>query len=344
MLSTVLAATLAVNSNPWTMVVGGDIMLNAVSAKQNPFAAIAPAMKSADIAYANLEVPLTTVRTGTPRKSAAEIKARSQYILKADPAHAKWLAVSGIDVVSLANNHAMDYGDAGRIQMVKALEAQGVAHTGAGTNLAEARRPAVLTVKGKLRIGFISSLSFLTEGAIYKCWPATAKAPGIAGFTVGGATNKASDTKVRAIVTEAKKHCDILVVCLHWGVEKQTVPKAYQVTLGRQFLTQGADVVLGAHPHVLQGAELYGKKPLFYSLGNFTSPKSGATALFRLHFDGKTYKSAEIIPYRYSVGVTSLPKAAAAATAASGFRQLSNAMVRAFPHKSTQAIHPNLAK
>lgn len=317
-------------------------MLNAVSAKTDPLAAVGPYFRSADIGYGNLEIPLTTSRTATTRKSAAEVKARTQYILKADPAHAKWLDKNGITVVSLANNHTMDYGPTGMREMMKGLDAARVRHFGAGETLAAARRPVVVTLKNGMRVGFISHLSFLTDGAIAKCWPAGTNSPGISGFTVGGATNKAADAKVRSIVETAKSQCDFLIVCLHWGAEKQTIPRPYQVTLGRQFLAQGADLVLGAHPHVLQGAEQIGRKAIFYSLGNFTSPKAGSTAVFRLRFDGNAFLGSDMLPVSYSAGKLTLRKATDTDRDVASFGRLSASLLKSFPSRASTAIMPSL--
>ena len=80
------------------------------------------------------------------------------------------------------------------------------------------------------------------------------------------------------------------------STERKTVPDPYQVTLGRGFVEAGADCVLGAHPHVLQGAELYAGRPVFYSLGNLVSPLSGSTGVFKLTFEGRRLKGVEMLP------------------------------------------------
>lgn len=343
MISVIAATALLQSQATWTMAVGGDIMLNGVSPAKNPFAAVAPAFKGADVAYANLEIPLTNARTATIKKTAAEVKARSQYILKADPRHGKWLGSFGLDVVSLANNHAMDYGKAGLDETIRILREQRIAHCGSGANAAEAAAPVVVRAGG-MRIGFVSYLSFLGVGSIGKCWPATEKSPGIAGLTLGGSTNEAAHRRIKNIVELAKKKCDMLVVCLHWGVEKAPVPRQYQVSLGRMFLQHGADLILGAHPHVLQGAEITGGKAIFYSTGNFTHPKVGETAAFTLKFKGKSLQSVQILPLQYKSGILSLRTGKEAQATKSKFDDLSKRLVGAFPNKNYKAILPTLAR
>src|SRR5947208_3432144 len=107
-------------------------MLNGIEAKLRPLAKIAPLLKPAGCALANLEIPLTTTTQTTSRKSAADLMARNQFILKADPAHAAGLAQGGIDLVSLGNNHCMDYRAAGLSEMRKTLQKSHISCAGAG--------------------------------------------------------------------------------------------------------------------------------------------------------------------------------------------------------------------
>ncbi|MEI8283126.1 MAG: CapA family protein [Armatimonadota bacterium] len=107
---------------------------------------------------------------------------------------------------------------------------------------------------------------------------------------------------MKKIVDRARSQADMVVVALHWGVERQPFPAAYQVSLGRLFVDAGADVVIGAHPHVLQPAELYKDKPIIYSLGNFVNPGGGSSAMYKLTFEKTSFRSAMIIPTTYSGG------------------------------------------
>lgn len=285
----------------WTFVAGGDIMLNQVRPSPKVFEGITPIVEAADLAYANLEIPMTDQKAATTRKTAAEVRARTQYILKADPKHGPHLDAAGFDVVSLGNNHALDYRGAGLSQQIGILEDLEIDYCGAGRNWVESRRTAVKKI-GDIEVGFISFLSFNNPSSMRKCTPATAESPGVATLTITGVPDKKAKAIVGAIVAKAKKECDLLVVCLHWGIEKQTQPAPNQVRLGRLFIDEGADMVLGAHPHVLQPGELYKGKPIVYSLGNLVSPRPATTALYRFRYEGKTLKGVDYFPASISGG------------------------------------------
>ncbi|RYG45905.1 CapA family protein [bacterium] len=287
-----LFAALLVVSTPPTLVFGGDVMLNGIAPARKPLAELAPIFQKADAAIVNLEIPLTNSTTRTTRKTAAEIKRRDQYVLKADPGHMAHLKAVGIDMVGLANNHALDYGPKGLDEMIRALDKAGIAHTGAGRNSAAAERVAVIR-RGKTRIGLVSYLAFVSVGGLRKCTPATEKSAGVAVLSFGGKPNV---TKIRSIVQNARASCDVLVVALHWGIEKQTRPSGYQRALGQAFIDAGADVVWGHHPHVLQPAETYKRKPIMYSMGNLVSPRPGksAVAFWRVGTESVTLKPYNI--------------------------------------------------
>jgi len=106
----VLAPVLFLAAGAWKVVLCGDIMLNGVAPKRSPFTGIVKRLREADLVFANLEVPMTAIGSPTQRKTRAELKARTQFVLRANPAHSRWLKSAGIVAVSLGNNHAMDYG------------------------------------------------------------------------------------------------------------------------------------------------------------------------------------------------------------------------------------------
>jgi len=270
-----------------SLLFGGDLMLNAVPVKAAPLRALAPQAAKHDAFFANLEIPLTNVRTATVRKTPKELRERDQYILKADPKHIASLKQAGITAVSLANNHAMDYGWRGLSQQNAALEAAGIPHAGAGKNAAAAAR-AVTVQAGKYRVALISSLAFMSRTALWKCTPATTKQPGIMVLPFNGVINNTARTKLKSWIGTARKNHDLVVVALHWGIERKPVPSPYQVALGRACIDAGADIVWGHHPHVLQAAELYQGRPIMYSLGNLVSPTPAQSALISAKLqDGK---------------------------------------------------------
>lgn len=322
----------------WTLLLGGDIMLNGIAVDSKPFEAIAETVRGADLAIANLEIPLTTQGAATRRKSAAELKARTQFILKADPAHGAHLAETGWDAVSLGNNHSMDYGPSGLEEMLQALAANGIAWAGAGADRAAAKRPATIASPSGVRLGLVSMLAYRTAGALWKCTPATVSNPGLFDLGIAGLTDPALAKRLRGIVQAARAQGDLVIVALHWGVERTRVPDAHQIRLGRAFIDAGADVVVGHHPHVLQGAELYQGKPILYSTGNLVSPRPSETALFRLTFDGARLDRFEALPCRISGGKIKPLAPKQAASAQRSFDALCEKIVAKYPNPLGQPL------
>lgn len=327
----------------WTLLLGGDVMLNGIDPASRPLKSIASFTRSADLAIVNLEIPLTSARSATTRKTSAQLKAKTQFVLKAHPHHVGSLWGAGIDAVTLGNNHAMDYGPEGLSEMTGLLSAKAIAYAGAGSGSAVAWSPAVLNVRG-FKVALLSMLAFKTHSALNTCWPATDDSPGIATLYLAGVIGESAKVRVRQLVTTAKRDADFLIVALHWGVEKETVPDRYQVSLGRAFVDAGADLVVGHHPHVLQGGETYSRKPILYSLGNLISPRPGSTALFQLTFQGTELQAVAAAPCEIRDGkVGPLPDPRDRQALAS-FRQLGEALRKRFPSKSSAALNVELLK
>ncbi|MCB8932279.1 MAG: CapA family protein [Fimbriimonadaceae bacterium] len=334
-----MLATLSVlAAGTWTLLLGGDIMLNGVPAGSEPLKGIAATVQAADVAIANLEIPLTGASTSTRRKTVAELKARTQFILKANPAHAAHLADTGWDAVSLGNNHAMDYGNAGLAEMLRTLGAAGIAWAGAGPTRLDAKRPAVLEFPTHPRIAFVSMLAYRTRGALWKCTPATASGAGVFDLDLAGADDEAIRERTRRIVALARHAGEFVIVALHGGVERTSVPTAYQVKIARMFVDAGASVVVGHHPHVLQGAELYRGRPILYSVGNLVSPLPASTALFRLTFDGARLVQFEAVPCRIAGGKTKPVDPGRAAQPAEAFDILCQNVSKSFPAPEAKAL------
>jgi poly-gamma-glutamate capsule biosynthesis protein CapA/YwtB (metallophosphatase superfamily) len=277
-------------------------MLNQVAPSQEPLKGLASAFASADVAYANLEIPLTNAKTATPYKSAADIRAGNQFILKADPGHITGIKASGFDLLSTANNHGMDYGWKGLSQMIGLLNQAGIQHSGGGKDIAAAEQVAVYRLPSGYRVGLIAALAFVGSGGLNACGPAKANSAGIAVFRFEGQMGPFARAEIRRRVSEARRKCDFLIVAPHWGIEKQTKPRDWQLTLGRALIDAGADAVIGSHPHVLQGKELYRGKPILYSTGNLVSPRPASTAVYFLKFEGAKLKEWSFRPVKISGG------------------------------------------
>jgi poly-gamma-glutamate synthesis protein (capsule biosynthesis protein) len=213
---------------------------------------------AADITFANLESPLTTYPFRTPYKSEASIQQKKDWVFKAQrPDAAAGLAASGITLVSLANNHSLDYQSAGLRETIQKLNAAGVAWCGVGENSRAAFAPRYVTV-GDVTFAFIAAAH---SSSTPRGFDATPEKFGVA---------DADDVPLLLnTVRQARAQADVVVVSLHWGVEMQPFPERWQRDVARRLVDAGADVILGHHPHVLQGIERYKGKLIFYSIGNF---------------------------------------------------------------------------
>lgn len=287
---------------PYTLVVGGDLMFNGIRPGNGALAGIAATTKAADFAFANLEVPLTNAKTPTKRKTAAELKARNQFVLKADPKHLAAIINAGFDAVSLANNHAMDYGAGGLAQMRALLGRAKIQSTGAGPTGDIASRLTIVTGRDGFRVGLLSALAFAGRGALRKCSPAGPNAAGVNVLAFDARIDDAARAKLASWVGAARQRCDYLVVALHWGIERQPKPSSYQKALGHAVIEAGADLVWGHHPHVLQTLENYKEGTIIYSAGNLVSPLPARTALYSLKIDRHATSKVTMIPATISGG------------------------------------------
>lgn len=247
-----LVSSLPAEAGKVVLAVVGDIMLAGNASKtlsrqgyEYPFAATTAILRSADIAVGNLETPIA--------RKGSEFTAK-KYHFKADPKAAAAIRKAGFTVLTLANNHIMDFGAQGLTETFHHLKNEQLLFTGAGRNLVEARVPAVVEKKGR-KIAFLAYS--LTHPVEFYAGPAKpGAAPGYPHFFL-------EDIK------KAKSHADYVVVSFHWGAECATSPKSYQVNVARRAVDAGADVVVGHHPHVLQGIERYKGRLILYSLGNY---------------------------------------------------------------------------
>lgn len=217
-----------------------------------PFAAVRPLLAAADLRFGNLELPLTE------RGVAAD----KDYVFRAPPGAVAALSAAGFTVLSLANNHALDYGPDGMLDTIAALDRAGIAHAGAGHTPEEAHRPALLAVKG-VRLALLAYVNVPDDSITGFQARGTAAAAGRPGVAWGTAE------AVRRDVAAAKGQADVVIVSLHSGFEYTASPNAVQRELAHAAVEAGAALVLGGHPHVLQGVEFYRGAPIIYSLGNF---------------------------------------------------------------------------
>jgi len=246
-----------------------------------PFARVKPIFDAADYTVANLETALGDI--GQP--------AAKRYPFRSPPEAAQSLALGGVDLVSLANNHAQDYGPDALLQGIDLLHAAGVATVGGGANEGVAYAPHIADVNG-LRVAFLGYVHVPVEAVTdfdTQSWTATANAPGLAW---------ADPARVRADVSAVRPEVDLVVVILHSGYEYIEEPSEPQVAAARAAVDAGADLVVGHHAHILQGVHRYGNGVIAYGLGNFVFNIEGPpeTAILNVWLDANGVRQLELIP------------------------------------------------
>ena len=201
--------------------------------------------------------------------------AGKSYTFRANPTRVEVLSQMGVDVVTLANNHSFDYGSQSLLDTLDTLEGEEIKYFGAGRNLKEAMEPVYFSVDGKT-IAFVGASR--AEKNI-KTPQATETEPGIL---------RCYETELfLETIKEAKENADFVLAYVHWGTEYSYELEEVQLTTGKEYLDAGADVIIGAHSHCLQGMEYYKDKPIIYSLGNFWfNGKTLDTMLLELRFYG----------------------------------------------------------
>lgn len=244
-------------------------------------AGVSGILRADDLSIGNLECAVAT--RGRP--------ARKRYTFRAKPALLRGLHDAGIDAVSLANNHALDYGRSALVETFGHLREAGLSFAGAGGDVSAATGPAVL-ITGRQRISLVAASRVLPSMA----WCAGNDHPGVAGAY--------DPARLLTEIRSANRAPGTVVAYLHWGRERAPSPERYQRRLARQCIEAGADLVIGTHPHVLQGFEFYGGRLIAYSLGNFVfTNRRQTTAILQTTLqDGKLVKACvipcAIIDYR----------------------------------------------
>ncbi len=275
-----------------TVVVGGDVLLWGRVARELENSGsealaddqLASLFRGADLAMVNLEMAVTTRGSPVPDK---------QFNFRGDPETLNWLTdYMGVDLVGLANNHVIDYGAEGLLDTFDALDEKEIAYIGAGKTLSRAKEPFVAEIGGK-RIAFLAASRIIP----FMYWYAQETSPGV--------FSTYDPAMLHEQIELAKESSDYVVVYVHWGVERASTPEKYQVALAHGYIDHGADMVIGAHPHVLQGVEMYKGKPIAYSLGNFIFTTSAPdTCALVLHFGEETYM--QVRPCKISSPKTTL--------------------------------------
>jgi poly-gamma-glutamate capsule biosynthesis protein CapA/YwtB (metallophosphatase superfamily) len=243
------------------------------------YAALGDMFKKDDLTVVNLETPITTGGVGATNK---------QFVFKGSPKALDALKAAGVDAVNLANNHTLDQGEQGLIDTINHLAERGIPHVGAGLNSKEAFSAQYFERKG-IKIALLGFTRVMPASD----WMAGKNKPGIASVYDSAEGLKA--------IAAAKKNADLVVVIVHWGKERVEQYDNIQQSLGHSFIDAGADLVIGGHPHVLQGVEPYKGKWIAYSTGNFiftrsSVPATWETAIFQAECSIKGQCSLKLIP------------------------------------------------
>lgn len=284
-----LVTTLALinKDGPVKIVFVGDILLaRGVGEKTEsfgydyPYDKIKGILKDSDLTIGNLECAISS--RGTPALK------KESLLFRAAPENAPALKEAGFDVLNLANNHTMDFGREALTDTVDFLNSAGIKTFGAGKNRDTARKPLYIKVKGTV-VGFLGFSAFPSEGYFF-----LEDQPDVA---------QADMASLGAEVKSAKEKCDVLIVSFHWGKEFDYYPVESQKSAAHVALDNGADIVVGHHPHVLQGVENYNGKPIFYSLGNFVFDRQNPrgtdeTLILKVEMEKSKIERIELVPVK----------------------------------------------
>ena len=245
---------------PLKLLLVGDVMLGRLVNQQlqnvspeYPWGDTLPLLREADWRACNLECVISDL--GSPWSATPKA-----FHFRSDKKNVAVLDAAGIHAVSLANNHTLDFGAPAMLDMLRTLDAAGIACSGAGAHLVAAANPAITTVRG-LRIALIS----FTDNE--PPWEAT---PGSAGvFYVPVDIYDPRSSKLFELVRFTRQRVDLLIVAAHWGGNWGYLPPGSHLEFGRALIRAGADVVFGHSAHVFRGIEIVQSHPIVYSAGNF---------------------------------------------------------------------------
>lgn len=265
----------------------GDIMLSRVVAdkidrygEDYPFRAVKTWLAEAEIVFGNLETPLTSGRrilTG-------------EMVFRANPSLATTLKNYNFSILSLANNHTMNFGHEGIRQTFSSFDKAALTYVGAGENLLEARQAKYFEGQG-IKLAF---LAYNDSDVVPLSYSADENLPGTAFMDLEAMT---------VAVRQAKSQADFVIVSVHSGQEYEAVHSRRQEEFSRAAIDAGAELVIGHHPHVVQDAEIYKGKLIFYSLGNFIfdqmwSPETRQSLGVKIFFTPKGISRARLYPFR----------------------------------------------
>lgn len=246
-----------VHDNESTLVVVGDMEIDRPEPR-NTFSKVASYLKAADIRFGGLEASMSHLGEA----------ATGKIVMRHSPEMIQGYLEGGFDALAFASNHCMDYGIEPFVETMELLERNGIAYSGAGRNIQEARTPAVLE-RGGVRYGFLSYVLELPLG-----WGANPAKPGVAPIRQDALygppyVNEEDLEAMIADIERARPRVDFLLASFHWGASQSRTLTLSQQAVAHAAVEAGVDIVVGHHPHILQGVEVFRGRPIFYALGNF---------------------------------------------------------------------------
>lgn len=251
------------------------------------FEEVADTLRKGDVIFGNLEDPIT--------ESTTSLDKNGKIILKAKPAALSAIQYAGFNLLSLANNHMLDYYARGLLDTMDLLDSAGIRHSGAGRNIDDARKLCVIEKKG-IKTGLLSYTDMAET--VFNGNPRISFA---AGEDKAGVAPRVFEY-IREDIGYAQKDADILIISLHWGIEESFEVTDDQRKFAHDLIDLGADMVLGHHPHQFQGMEIYNGKLIAYSLGNFifdqNDPENQESFILDMDFTKEGLTALSAIPVR----------------------------------------------
>jgi poly-gamma-glutamate synthesis protein (capsule biosynthesis protein) len=280
-----------------TLALAGDVMLGrgvnrsvGELGPMHPWGDILPDIQSVDGFLINLECAITSNTKRWPGAKA--------FYFRAHPRVIKSLRGARVDFAALANNHAVDYGMTGLLDTVRNLDAAGIAHAGAGANLAAASSPAFLAIREN-RIGVLAYADYPIE------WAAKETSPGINYTPISVAGEDFAP--IERALNATRQHADLVIFSIHWGPNMRERPDGDDRTFARHVIDAGADVFWGHSAHLVHGVELWHGKPILYDTGDFVDDyavdaelRNDLSALFLLRVRPPAVERIDLIPVAIS--------------------------------------------
>lgn len=260
---------------------------------ESAFAKVLPALREADVRFGGLEASMSDKGEAVGGK----------IVMRHSPDMIQGYVAGGFEAVAFASNHCMDYGIEPFVETMDLLEKNGIAFSGSGRDIDEARTPAIVE-RGGVRIGFLSYVLNLPMG-----WGAHPGKPGVAPIRLDPLFGPpyVNEEDLEAMISDVgrtKPEVDVLLTSFHWGSSQSRTLTLSQKAVAHAAVDAGADIVIGHHPHILQGIEIYKGTPIYYALGNFVldhdhpmfMPTVRESIFVKVFIEGKAIGRVSFVP------------------------------------------------